>query len=264
MTLGRPDEHELETGEIRPLARITGASNIAFLVDVRHDGTGLAVFKPEAGERPLWDFPDGTLARRERAAYLVSRTGGWGLVPPTVLRDGPGGPGSLQTWIGDRTAPAPAVVDLDVVDEVPDDHLGIVVGEDEGGADVVVHHRDDPRLRSLAVLDAALNSSDRKAGHVLASDEGIHAIDNAVSLHVDPKLRTVLWAWAGQPLPEPDARKLETLAAALERDGLRDELGTLLTVPEIAALEDRVNALLACSVHPAPTDGWPPLPWPPA
>ena len=85
-----------------------------------------------------------------------------------------------------------------------------------------------------------------------------------MTLHTEDKLRTVLWAWAGQPLPEPDARKLETLAAALERDGLRDELGTLLTVPEIAALEDRVNALLACGVHPAPTDGWPPLPWPPA
>src|SRR5699024_7827972 len=126
-----------------------------------------------------------------------------------------------------------------------------------------VSHPDDPRLRSMAVLDAVINNSDRKGSHILLADGGLRGIDHGVSLHEDPKLRTVLWGWAGEPLPEQETARLSRLAAALEEEAVRDELTELITPAELDALSARVGELLATGVHPAPSEGWPAIPWPP-
>lgn len=257
-------EDDLALGELTLLGAHPAASNLAVVGTVERDGRRtLVVYKPVQGERPLWDFPDGHLAHRERAAYLVARTGGWTCVPVTVLRDGPLGPGSVQEWIGGVEEPAPTPVDVTLPTEVPDGSLVVLAGEDERGREVVLSHPDEPALRSLAVLDVVLNSSDRKGGHVLLDERGVHGIDNGVSLHVEPKLRTVLWGWAGQPLTEPDRARVESVLRELEDGSLSSDLTDLLTPDEIDALRSRCTALLAASRHPQPGTGWPNVPWPP-
>jgi uncharacterized repeat protein (TIGR03843 family) len=243
----------LRTGELEVLGGLIGSTNNAMVVRVWPQGTHpssfggplaesdlLAVWKPTIGERPLFDFPMGTLTRREVAAYLVSEAFGWGIVPLTLLRDGPHGEGMLQLWID-------VDPEADVIDLV-------------NGA--------DPRLRRVAVLDAVLNNTDRKAGHLLPIPGGhIHAVDHGVTFSEDPKLRTVLWHWADEPFAPDELDALGRVRDALgapERPGpLAVALGELLFADEVAATRARVDALLAAGVFPVPSPDWPAIPWPP-
>lgn len=255
---------ELADGELEIEGRLLDASNLALRVWVGESRTS-AIYKPVRGERELWDFPDGTLAARERGSYLVSRAGGWDHIPETVLRDGPLGPGSVQRWVGpleSTVADLPVgLVRLDAVDQVPEDYLPVVGVELGDGTPMAVSHADEDRLASLAVLDAVLNNADRKASHLIEDGDRLWAIDHGVTLNTATKLRTVLWGWAGDPLREADVERLHRLEAALY-DGLTDELADLITAAEIDALGARVERLLASGVFPEPDGVRHPLPWP--
>ena len=258
----------LTVGELTPVGRIVDSSNGALLCSVdagggRGDGADplLVIHKPEVSERPLWDYPDGTLVARERAAYLVSTAGGFDVVPPTVLRNGPLGPGSVQLWVGPVEGTPEPLVDVTPVDAVPDGWVVVLEGESSGGAPVVVSHSPEPALRTVAVLDAVLNNSDRKGSHLLRDGDHVRGCDHGVSLGVAPKLRTVLWGWAGEPIPDADVARLEVLLDAL-REGLDSELEGLLTRAEVRALRSCTEALLRSGRHPVPQPGWPAIPWP--
>ncbi|MFD9210531.1 SCO1664 family protein [Streptomyces sioyaensis] len=255
-------------GELTVRGRIQEASNAVLYCTIAYDGTSAAcVYKPVAGERPLWDFPDGTLAQREVAAYEISRACGWDLIPPTVLRDGPYGTGMVQEWI------EPPESD----DEVPE-LLALVEDEEPGpgwkavgfaqtgeGRTALLVHADDPRLRRLAVLDAVINNGDRKGGHLLPGAGGeFFAIDHGVTFHAEDKLRTLLWGWAGEPLTEEALAALRELDTELA-DGrpLAARLAELITDREAAALRARVAGLLRSGRHPEPSGDWPAIPWPP-
>ncbi|QDY76004.1 SCO1664 family protein [Streptomyces qinzhouensis] len=254
----------LGEGELTVRGRIPGASNAVLLCTVAYEGEEAAcVYKPVTGERPLWDFPDGTLAEREVAAWEVSEALGWGLVPPTVLRDGPHGRGMVQLWIeADPDAGLLALVDGDE----PDDGWKAVgfaeVGE---GRTALLVHADDDRLRRLAVLDAVINNGDRKGGHLLPSADGaLYAIDHGVTFNADAKLRTLLWGWAGEPLPPDAVAALARLADALRPgEPLATRLAELLTATEVDAVRGRVDRLRGAGTHPVPTGEWPAIPWPP-
>jgi uncharacterized repeat protein (TIGR03843 family) len=194
-----------------------------------------AVYKPVRGERPLDDFPDGTLARREVAAHAVSEATGWAIVPPTVMRDGPFGEGMVQQWI-------------DVDESV--DVVAMVV-------------EDDPRLRKIALFDAVVNNTDRKGGHLLPVPGGhVFGVDHGVCFSPVPKLRTVLWGWRGEPLAEDELVAVARLREDLEGD-LGEELRGLLQPIEVAATIRRTDRLLAARRFPWPSPGWPAVPWPP-
>ncbi|ATW47700.1 SCO1664 family protein [Streptomyces peucetius] len=254
----------LAKGELTVRGRLREASNAVLYCTVSlEDEEAHCVYKPVAGERPLWDFPDGTLAQREVAAYELSEATGWGLVPPTVLRDGPYGEGMVQLWIeADPEADLLALVE----DEEPGEGWKAVgfaeVGE---GRTALLVHADDVRLRRLAVLDAVINNGDRKGGHLLPTADGsLYAIDHGVTFNVDDKLRTLLWGWAGEPLSPEAVERLTAVAAALADGGpLATRLAELLTAAEVAAVKARVAALLASGVHPVPSGDWPAIPWPP-
>lgn len=252
-------------GEIAVLGRHPSASNVVLVAELRAaDLEPVTVsYKPIAGERALWDFPDGSLAAREVAASRIDTLGGFDLVPETVLREGPAGLGSVQRWIGELSAPAVTPIAVTTPEEVPPGNIVVLAGEDEGGAPLLVSHPDDPRLRSMAVLDAVLNNSDRKGGHVLAHGDRLWGIDHGVSLHVDPKLRTVLWGWAGDPLAPEDSARLTRLRSALAESAVERELLDLLTAAELDALHERVTELLGSGTHPEPSGEWPSIPWPP-
>jgi uncharacterized repeat protein (TIGR03843 family) len=203
----------------------------------RPPGQIACVYKPIAGERPLWDFPMGTLAGREVAAYAVSRAAGWDVVPPTVMRDGPFGPGMCQLWIDhDR--------DMDLI--------------------ALSRRTDHAGLRGMAVFDAVVNNADRKIGHLLPVAGGhLYGCDHGVCFAEDYKLRTVLWQWRGKTLPRRWLEALRRLNAQLSDGGLETELSSLLTAGEIAATKLRVETLLKHRVHPYPPADWPAVPWPP-
>ncbi len=228
----------LSEGEIEVEGLIPWSSNITLLVTVQ-DGrhSTPAIYKPQRGERPLWDFLHGTLGRREVAAYLVCEALGWGFIPPTVLRQGPYGPGSVQLFIHAR----------------PDAHFFTI--------------RDDPAyaqdLRRLAAFDALTNNADRKAGHCLVDEEGrLWAIDNALTFHVEPKLRTVIWDFAGQPLPADLLADLQSLGDTLADDTLLNRaVESLLSREEVAALRRRLWQLIQTGRYPKPGPGRP-VPWP--
>jgi len=233
----------LREGEIEIVGRIVGSSNNAMLVTVNRVcpdpepvQTLDAIYKPILGERPLNDFPDGTLARREVAAWHVSEASGWGIVPPTVLRDGPYGEGMVQTFVE-------ADVEVDIVAMVLDD---------------------DPRLRRMAVLDAVMNNTDRKGGHILAVDGGrqIHGVDHGVCFSPVPKLRTVLWGWRGQPFEPDELEGLARIRAALAGD-VGVTLRGLLSRTEVRATVRRTDQLLEVGRFPFPSPTWPAVPWPP-
>jgi uncharacterized repeat protein (TIGR03843 family) len=223
-------------GEIDLEGRLLDASNVTLVGTVRSDTlTAECVYKPVAGERPLWDFPDGTLAGREVAAALVSQATGWRIVPPTVLRDGPFGPGMVQLW----------------VDGDPEVDLAAFV------------RRDDPALRRMAVFDAVINNADRKGGHIIPTSDGhVYGVDHGICFSVDPKLRTLLWRWAGKPLPAEAVEVLERLTADLLGD-LGERLHEHLTRREVRRTQQRVAELLRTGRHPEPRGDWPALPWPP-
>jgi hypothetical protein len=237
-----PDEQEalelLRRGSLTVEGRLVDASNATLFCTVKSHGVQAScVYKPVAGERPLWDFPNGTLAGREVAAYAVSHAAGWDFVPPTVLRDGPYGPGMCQLWI-----------DLDE------------------SADLIALARrtDYQPLRELAVFDAVVNNADRKIGHLLPVASGhLYGCDHGICFAEEYKLRTVLWQWRGKRLPEPALETLRRLSADLAGGALAAELARHLTRAEVAATAARVELLLASRVHPNPPEDWPAVPWPP-
>ncbi|HEY2552534.1 MAG TPA: SCO1664 family protein [Streptosporangiaceae bacterium] len=229
----------LSHGTLEVEGRLVDASNATLYCTVTHDGSEAAcVYKPVAGERPLWDFPEGTLAGREVAAYQVSRAAGWDVVPPTVYRDGPFGPGMCQLWIDCDEA-------VDIV--------------------ALSRRADHPALRDMAVFDAVVNNADRKIGHLLPAPDGhLYGCDHGVCFGEDYKLRTVLWQWRGRHLPGRAVGALRTLQQDLGRAGeLAGQLAELLTASEITATRRRIEALLKHRVHPYPPDDWPAVPWPP-
>jgi uncharacterized repeat protein (TIGR03843 family) len=263
------DCEALRRGELTVIGRIRSASNATFLCEAQlGDLTVHCVYKPVAGEAPLWDFPDGTLAGRELAAYLVSSALGWDIVPHTIIRDGPAGPGMLQLWVdqpgdevGENPESGPDLVDLLPAGRVPPGFLPVLRAYDYAGDEVTLVHADNAVLRRMAVFDVLINNADRKGGHILSAVDGrVYGVDHGVSMHVEDKLRTVLWGWAGKPV---DDETLETVARL--RDEVRGPLGEQLrehiTGREVAALRRRAIALLDNPVMPSP-DRHRPIPWP--
>lgn len=226
----------LRDGELSVEGRLVDASNATLYCAIScGELTTACVYKPVRGERPLWDFPDGTLAGREVAAYLVSEASGWNIVPPTVLRDGPFGPGMVQLWIdGDESVDLRRLV-----------------------------NSDNASLRRMAVFDALINNADRKGGHLIPLDDGhVYGIDHGVTFAVEPKLRTVLWGWAGEDLTDEAVEVLSDLRAQVE-GALGTGLAALITRREVTAMVRRLDALLTTSRHPEPSGDWPAVPWPP-
>ncbi|MEI7742960.1 MAG: SCO1664 family protein [Chloroflexota bacterium] len=226
----------LTHGEIEVVGRLSASTNNAMLAVARGGGLEAAcIYKPVIGERPLIDFPDGTLARREVAAFLASNASGWNIVPATVLRDAHFGEGMVQLWI--RADPEADPVEM-------------VIGE-------------DPRLRSIAVFDAAVNNTDRKAGHLVVVPGGhVYGVDHGVTFSPVPKLRTVLWAWRGLAFSEEEAAVLASLRAGLD-GALGAALRALLDPIEVAATGRRIDRLLEAGVFPQPDPRRPAMPWPP-
>jgi hypothetical protein len=228
----------LTAGDLDIEGRLVAASNATMYCTV-HDGDlqAACVYKPVAGERPLWDFPTGSLAGREVCAYHVSAAAGWHLVPPTVFRDGPLGPGMCQLWI-----------------------------ESDESVDIMALARssDHQELRQMAVFDAVVNNADRKIGHLLPDREGrLYGCDHGVCFGEDYKLRTVLWQWRGRRLPGTAVAALHRLQQAVTSGPLRDELDRWLSPAEVEATAQRVDLLLRHRVHPFPPEDWPAVPWPP-
>lgn len=251
----------LAHGELRVLGRLADASNITLQCEVLVGDEPLrCVYKPVAGERPLWDFPGAALARREVLTARVAGALGWDLVPVTVWReDGPGGPGMCQEWI-DLGEGAP--VGLFAAAAVPAGWREVAQGRTADGSVLVLAHAATQDLQRLAVLDALVNNGDRKGGHVLPrGGGGVAAIDHGVTFHVEPKLRTVLWGWAGEPLPDwlrdDLARGAEGVISALH------EHPSDLDPDEVGAAESRLHELLVEARFPVPGGEWPALPWPP-
>jgi uncharacterized repeat protein (TIGR03843 family) len=228
----KADVDLLARGEITPRGRLPGSSNVTLLCEVRLDGQrGLAVYKPARGERPLWDFPPG-LFKREIAAWEFSEALGWGLVPRTILRDGPLGEGALQRFI-----------------EADFEQHYFTLREDDA------HHA---QLRRLCAFDLVTNNADRKAGHcLLAPDGAIYGIDNGLCFHVDPKLRTVIWDFAGEPIPEAIVGDLSRLLDT----GLPAAVTALLERDEQKALVARMRALVRAGRFPEDDTGYR-YPWP--
>ncbi len=226
----------LEQGELEVLGLLPRASNYTFLARVTgEDRQALAVYKPRAGEAPLWDFPEGTLCRREVAAYVVARALGWPRVPPTVLRDGPEGPGSVQLFL-----------DFD-----PNEHY------------FTLAERMPEEFERVALFDAVVNNADRKSGHcLLASDGAVFVVDHGVCFHESPKLRTVIWDRAGESVPPLLLAELRALDEPETWVELEDELGSLLSPGEVEALHRRLRRLLWDGRFPQPGSDRS-YPWPP-
>lgn len=227
----------LTRGALTIEGQLVDASNSTLLCVSELDGErALCVYKPVAGERPLWDFPTGTLANRERATFLVSQATGWDLVPTTVLRDGPFGPGMVQVWVD--------------VDERVD-----VVG---------LLRRKHPDLRRMTLLDAVVNNSDRKGGHLLPLPNGrVQGVDHGLTFAVENKLRTLLWQWEGEEFDGELRDVLQRVEHDLVGGSLGEQLGCLLSRHEVRATQRRVATLLRRGVFPSPSADWPAVPWPP-
>lgn len=225
----------LAVGVLEVTGRLVDASNATLYANCTvSDRTIPVIYKPIAGERPLWDFQDGNLAQREFAAYLISEIGDFRVVPPTVLRDGPFGSGMVQQWI-------------DINEDI----------------DLALFYREDnAELRKMALFDAVVNNTDRKIGHLLPIREDlVHGCDHGVTFHEDDKLRTVLWQWADKPFNPQEIKRLENLEIAVEEAS--DRFLQLISVNEFAALLARINRLLGEKKFPSPSDEWPAVPWPP-
>lgn len=251
----------LRDSELHVLGRHPEASNAALICTVRVQGEPRpCIYKPVSGERPLWDFPGAVLAGREVLTRLVATHVGWDLVPETVWREvGPAGPGMCQEWVEGTGDPPVGVFPIR---DVPPGWIPVATGRGGAGEEVALAHEDSAALRALALLDAVVNNGDRKGGHVLRRADGrLAAIDHGVTFHADSKLRTVLWGWAGQPVP---AALLDDLARAA--DGLSSVLGfppAGLSGAEVRACGARVQVLLDAGAFPVPGSDWPALPWPP-
>ncbi|WP_067973798.1 SCO1664 family protein [Mycolicibacter icosiumassiliensis] len=273
MTQTSDDREALHSGELEILGRIRSASNATFLCQATLGEHRVhCVYKPVAGEQPLWDFPDGTLAGRELGAHLISAELGWNLVPYTIIRDGPAGPGMVQRWIdqpedddeAQDASSAPGLVDVVPSDQVPAGYLPVLQAYGHDGDPVTLVHADDIRLRRLAIFDVVINNADRKGGHILYGTDGcVYGVDHGVSLHTHDKLRTVLWGWAGRSVTDLDDEALPALSRLLVAlDGpLAVSLQPHLTADEITALRCRVADLLEHPVMPGPNRHRP-IPWP--
>jgi uncharacterized repeat protein (TIGR03843 family) len=277
----------LTSGELKITGRLTNASNATLYGTVKLDGIELTcVHKPVAGERPLWDFPTGTLSNREVAAYEVSQATGWGIVPPTVMRDGPWGPGMCQLWIHTADDPdsdpdADAESDSGTGDGSDDSALLTLLPEDSAdvagwrpilqvemadGRPAVLAHRDDTRLRRIAAYDVVINNADRKGGHLLvgtAHPDHVYGIDHGVTFAVEDKLRTLLWGFAGEPLGTEIRGTLEKLELDLASGPLAGRLGGLLDPDEVESARGRVRELLRADCFPGPEGRRRAVPWPP-
>lgn len=225
----------LHEGDLVVTGRLVDASNATLFGRIENQGNEIPViYKPVAGERPLWDFATGSLARRERAAFLISEVGGFKLVPATILRDGPFGIGAVQRWI-----------------------------EIAEGVDVIAFGRsDNSSVRAMALFDAIINNTDRKFGHILISeDKAVFGCDHGVTFHTDDKLRTVIWQFAGLALTHSELDQLGTLLPWLANP--ESEIAELLSEDEIRATRQRVERLIREAVFPFPSAQWPAVPWPP-
>ena len=221
-------------GDLEITGRLVDASNATLFGTVTAGATSFEViYKPIAGERPLWDFPDGTLANREYAAFLLSDLIGFDLVPPTILREGPAGFGMVQRWID--------------IDE------SIELAEFFGN--------DSPALRKLALFDAIINNTDRKIGHLLPALDGhLFACDHGVTFHAEDKLRTVLWQWAGDDLTEQEVLSLKEIERIVIESS--ELFSPLITDIEYRVLLERIARLISQGKMPSPSEDWPPIPWP--
>ena len=229
----------LEQGSLEIEGLMPDSSNYTFLVRVADDElSGLAIYKPRRGERPLWDFPRGTLCQREAAAYQLSASLGWEIVPPTVLREGPEyGIGSVQLFINAD----------------PQEHYFTLRGSY------------DEAFKRIAAFDIIANNADRKGGHILKDpQERIWGIDHGITFHVEPKLRTVIWEYAGEPIPAPLVEDIARIGQQLEQpdDPLTVSLSRLLSRVEVDALRRRVERVQRRARYPEPTGGRS-MPWPP-
>jgi Phosphatidylinositol 3- and 4-kinase len=226
----------LGEGDLSIVGPLPRASNSTYLAKVRGGGEeALAVYKPREGEAPLWDFPPGTLCSREVAAYVVARSLGWPRVPPTVLRGGPEGPGSVQLF-----------VEFD-----PNEHY------------FTLAERIPDEFRNVALFDAVVNNADRKSGHCLLGTDGeVFVIDHGVCFHEAPKLRTVIWDFAGEEVPPSMREDLRGLAAKLDGGPDREELARLLSGRELEAMQGRLNRLIRAARFPEPGSERS-YPWPP-
>ena len=224
------DANLIETGELEIIGRLVDASNASLLCQLPDETK--VIYKPIAGERPLWDFPDGNLASREVAAYYLSEVGNFKVVPKTVLREGPFGLGAVQEWI-----------------EISEE------------ADVIATAQShDYQIRNLALFDIVINNADRKFGHILIkSDQQVFGCDHGVSLHEENKLRTVIWQFADLDLTASEKDQLSNLLNVIDRDYLKN----LLSANEIDAIFERVGFLLEDGRFATPSPNWPAVPWPP-
>ncbi|QLL23631.1 SCO1664 family protein [Actinobacteria bacterium IMCC25003] len=227
-------EH-LSGGVLEVTGRLVDASNATLYANCTFDSSTIPViYKPVAGERPLWDFQDGNLAQREFAAYVISELGNFGVVPPTVLRDGPFGIGMVQQWI----------------------HINEEIDLAE------FYRQDNPELRKMALFDAVVNNTDRKIGHLLPINEDlVHGCDHGVTFHEEDKLRTVLWQWADKALTDEEMKRLVQLEKSVQESSM--QLRELISEGEYSALLARINRLLVEKKYPTPSDEWPAVPWPP-
>lgn len=257
----------LTFGELEIQGRVVDASNVVLLGQLElGDIRVRAVYKPIEGERPLWDFPDGTLAQREAAAFVLSAVGGWNLVPPTVLREGPLGQGSVQLWIDADEGGTRTLIDVAPAAELAPGWLPVFEARLPDGTAVVVAHADRPELAAVAVFDIVINNADRKGSHLVVDAAGaLWGFDHGLSAHTEPKLRTVLWGWAGTPLPDADLARLEALAGWLAntRSPVSRTIQELLSPAEVDAVGQRVAGLLKSPRFPRPIGRGPAIPWPP-
>ena len=219
-----------EIGELEIIGRLVDASNASLLCKLPDETK--VIYKPIAGERPLWDFPDGNLASREVAAYYLSEVGNFKVVPKTVLREGPFGLGAVQEWI-----------------------------EVKEGVDVIATAQShDSQIRNLALFDIVINNADRKFGHILiTSDQQVFGCDHGVSLHEENKLRTVIWQFAELDLLPSESQQLLDLLTAIDREYLKN----LLSENEVESIFERVGMILKDGRFATPSPNWPAVPWPP-
>lgn len=253
-----PEAVDLGHDELALVGRVTSASNQTWVGRI---GDRQVAYKPISGERPLWDFPDGNLAYREVAAYLLSEATGWDIVPATWFRSGPRGDGMVQLWC--EPDPAQEAVTIVPAGATPAGYLHVFDGVGYDDQPVSLVHEETPALRRMAIFDVLANNADRKGGHVLEMPGGHrYGIDHGICFHAEPKLRTVLWGWAGEALSEDELAVVRAVRQGLEAE-LGAELGFWLAGWDLEALAERAETLLREGTMPGPDGGWPAVPWPP-
>lgn len=252
----------LAEADLRIDGRIAGASNSTLRCRAQAPGAPplLCVYKPVSGERPLWDFPELTLAHRELASYELSEALGWGLVPPTAWRDdGPAGPGMCQLWID--VDPVADQVDVVAPGTAPAGWKRVLDATDAHGRPVELVHANSSEMRRIALFDAIANNADRKGGHVLVDGEGrVWAIDHGVTFSTEVKLRTVVWGWAGEPIPDDEIDDLNRLRELIGASF--EPIDQWLDEGERLQLRFRLGRLLTSGTYPVPAGKWPAIPWP--